>query len=200
MQTLTEQHRTNFRGLVFDLDGTLVNSALDFPAIRRELGFPERVGLLEHIATLTDEDAVRHAHSVINRHEQEGADRAQWMPGAQLLLEALSDAGIPTAILTRNSRIATRRTCEVLDIPIARILTRDDCAPKPEPDGLLRIARHFGLPPSRMIYVGDFVDDLTAARRAGMAGCLYRNRRNGGYASQARFVIDHFRELRVLLG
>ncbi|MDX1801907.1 MAG: HAD family hydrolase [Marinobacter sp.] len=200
MQTLTEQHRANFRGLAFDLDGTLVNSGLDFPAIRRELGFPERVGLLEHIATLTDADAISHAHAVIDRHEMEGAARAEWMPGARALLEALSEAGIPTAILTRNSRAATRRTCEALDIPIARILTRDDCAPKPEPDGLLRIARHFGLPPSRMIYVGDFVDDLTAARRAGMAGCLYRNRRNGGYASQARFVIDHFRELRVLLG
>lgn len=199
MQTLTEQHRGHFRGLAFDLDGTLVNSGLDFPAIRLELGFPEHVGLLEHIATLTDTKAARHARAVIDRHEMEGAARAQWMPGARLLLEALNTAGIPTAILTRNSRGAARKTCEALDIPIARILTRDDCAPKPEPDGLLRIARHFGLPPSRMMYVGDFVDDLTAARRAGMAGCLYRNHHNGGYASQARFVIDHFSELQVLL-
>lgn len=198
MRRLTEQDRSQVRGIAFDLDGTLVDSALDFVAIRKELGFPGGVGLLEHIETLNDTDAVAHAHAVIGRHEMAGAMRASWMPGARLLLEALNDAGIPTAILTRNSRAATRKTCEALDIPISRIVTREDCAPKPDPEGLLRIARHFGLMPARMMYVGDFIDDLTAARRAGMAGCLYRNRKNSAFVSEANYVIDHFRELAVL--
>lgn len=199
MRTPNEQDRARIRGIAFDLDGTLVDSALDFAAIRRELGFPEGVGLLEHIETLTDPRAVARAHAVINDHEMRGAARASWMPGARSLLEALNEAGMPTAILTRNSRAATRRTCEALDIPISRVLTREDCAPKPNPEGLLRIARHFGLAPERMMYVGDFIDDLTAARRAGMAGCLYRNHRNRAFVADASYVIDHFKQLGVLL-
>lgn len=199
MQKLTELHARDFRGVAFDLDGTLVNSALDFPAIRRELAFPDGVGLLEHIATLADTALVEHAHAVIHRHEMTGAEQATWMPGAESLLEALNDAGIPIAILTRNSRAAVRVTCSALDIPVGRILTREDCAPKPSPEGLLMIAKHFGLQPSRMMYVGDFIDDLTTARRAGMAACLYRTQKNHRFASEARFVIDHFKELRVLL-
>ena len=199
MQKLTEALARNFRGVAFDLDGTLVNSGLDFRAIRRDLGFPENVGVLEHMATLTDKQQLTEAEEVLHRHEMEGARRATWMPGAESLLEALNDAGIPMAILTRNSRAAVRATCKILDIPVGRILTREDCAPKPNPEGLLRIARHFDLPVERMLYVGDFIDDMTAARRAGMAGCLYRTERNRRLAPEARFVIDHFKELRVLL-
>lgn len=199
MQKLTEALARTFRGVAFDLDGTLVNSGLDFTAIRRDLGFPATVGVLEHMATLTDEHQRAKAHEVLHRHEMAGANRATWMPGAESLLEALNDAGVPMAILTRNSRAAVRATCKTLDIPVGRILTREDCAPKPSPEGLLRIARHFDLPVERMLYVGDFIDDLTAARRAGMAGCLYRTERNRRLAPEARFVIDHFKELRVLL-
>ncbi|WP_166269020.1 HAD family hydrolase [Marinobacter caseinilyticus] len=199
MQKLTVSHARNFRGVAFDLDGTLVNSALDFRAIRRELAFPDGVGLLEHIATLSDPGLVEQAHGVIHRHEMAGAERATWMPGAESLLGALNEAGVPVAILTRNSRAAVRATCAVLEIPVGRILTREDCAPKPSPEGLINIAKHFGLRPAQMIYVGDFIDDLTSARRAGMAACLYRNGKNRSFASEARFVIDHFKELRVLL-
>lgn len=199
MQKLTEALARSFRGVAFDLDGTLVNSGLDFRTIRRDLGFPEGVGVLEHIATLADEEQRAKAHQVLHRHEIAGAERATWMPGAESLLGALNAAGVPMAILTRNSRAAVCATCKTLDIPVGRILTREDCAPKPSPEGLLRIARHFDLPVERMLYVGDFIDDLTAARRAGMAGCLYRTERNRQLAPQARFVIDHFKELRVLL-
>ena len=194
-----QQDRAYIHGIAFDLDGTLVDSALDFAAIRAELGFPEGVGLLEQVAALASADEVGHARAVINRHEMTGAGRATWMPGARAALEALNEAGIPTAILTRNSRAATRQTCEALSIPISQVLTREDCVPKPDPEGLILIAQHFGLHPSRMMYVGDFIDDLTTAHRAGMYACLYRNRKNGAFASEADFVIDHFRELAVLI-
>ena len=37
---------------IFDMDGTLVDSALDFDAMRQELGFPKDAPILEHIETL----------------------------------------------------------------------------------------------------------------------------------------------------
>lgn len=190
--------RAPFDAVAFDLDGTLVDSGLDFARIRAALGFPAGIGLLEHIATLEDPEAVARAHAVIHRFEMEGARTATWMPGAQALLAHLRDRDIPVAILTRNSREAVAATDAVLSLGVELILTRDDAPPKPDPSGLLRIADHLAVPAGRMTYVGDFVDDLTAARAAGMAAGLYRNHRNGHYTDQADYVIEHFDDLRRL--
>lgn len=185
-----------FDAIAFDLDGTLVDSGLDFVAIREELGFPQGIGLLEHIATLTDPAAVAHAHAVIHHFEMAGAARATWMPGAQELLRYLQDLDVPVAILTRNSREAVAATDAALGLGIELILTRDDAPPKPDPGGLALIAEQLAAAPERMTYVGDYVDDLTAARRAGMMAGLYRNERNARFAGQADYVIGHFDELR----
>ncbi|WP_148861995.1 HAD family hydrolase [Marinobacter fonticola] len=187
-----------FTAVAFDLDGTLVDSGLDFAAIRETLGFPHGVGLLEHIATLDDAAEVARAHAVIHRFEMAGAERATWMPGAQALLAHLRDLGVPVAILTRNSREAVAATDASITLGVDLILTRDDAPPKPDPAGLALIAAHLGAPPERMTYIGDFVDDLTAARRAGMSAGLYRNHRNNHFAEQADYVIGHFDELREL--
>ncbi|ENO16645.2 HAD family hydrolase [Marinobacter nanhaiticus D15-8W] len=187
-----------FGAIAFDLDGTLVDSGLDFFAIREELGFPQGIGLLEHIATLSDPAAVAHAHAVIHRFEMAGARRATWMPGAQELLLHLKAFDVPVAILTRNSREAVAATDAALGLGIELILTRDDAPPKPDPGGLALIAEQLGTAPDRMTYVGDYVDDLTAARRAGMAAGLYRNERNARFVGQADYVIRHFNELQQL--
>lgn len=186
---------TAIHAVAFDLDGTLVHSTLDFQGIREELGFPPGQGLLEHIATLADAAAAAEAHAVIQRHELAAAAEAYWMPGAAELLHALQDAGLPTAILTRNTRAAVDVMMQALDIPVPLILTREDCLPKPDPDGLLHIGRHYGVQPERMVYVGDFIYDLQTARAAGSVACLYRNAGNAHFAEHAHWVVDHLGEL-----
>lgn len=185
-----------FEAIAFDLDGTLVDSGLDFVAIRKALGFPQGIGLLEHIATLSDASAIAHAHAVIHDFEMAGAKRATWMPGAQALLHHLKDRGIPVAILTRNSREAVLATDAALDLGVEMILTRQDAPPKPDPAGLVTIAEQLQVPTERMTYIGDYVDDLTAARGAGMSAGLYSNHRNSGFVALADYVVGHFDELR----
>nr|WP_298411248.1 HAD family hydrolase [uncultured Halomonas sp.] len=189
---------SNITVVAFDLDGTLIDSRLDFPAIRRELGFPEDVGLLEHIATLEDDAEVRQAHQVIHRHEMAGALAATWMPGARELLDTLHDVGLYTAILTRNTRQAVELAKRNLQIPIDLTLTREDCAPKPSPDGLKKIADHFSASAPQLIYVGDFLFDLQTARAAGALSCLYRYGDNHRFTRDADLVVDHLDELAAL--
>jgi HAD superfamily hydrolase (TIGR01509 family) len=183
------------RGVAFDLDGTLVDSRLDFAAIRREIGCRAGTGLLEHVAGLADPEAAARAQAVIERHEMAGAEAASWLPGAENLLRTLSSLRTPVAILTRNCRPATERTLSKLGIRVDLVLTREDCRPKPDPDGLLKIAAAFELPPSAMIYVGDFRFDIEAAERAGMHACCYRNFRTLAYAERAGWIVDHFDEM-----
>lgn len=198
MALSTDRLPVSFAAVAFDLDGTLVDSGLDFVAIREELGFPQGIGLLEHIATLSDASAVAHAHAVIHRFEMAGAERATWMPGAQALLLRLKAQGIPVAILTRNSRQAVAATDAALSLGVELIITREDAPPKPDPAGLRAIATQLQVAAERMTYIGDYVDDLTAARRAGMSAGLYRNHRNSRFVDQADYVFGHFDELRRL--
>lgn len=197
MTTPTSQR---FAAVLFDLDGTLADTRLDFTAIRAEVGVPEGLGVLEYLDRLEDAARAEQGRQRLHEFEMRGADAAEWIDGAESLLQRLARARVPTGILTRNSRAAVARTGEILDLAVDCILTREDCAPKPDPEGLLMLSRRLGVAPEACVYVGDFVYDLQAARNAGMAACLLRTPGNQRFADQADLVIDHLDELLALAG
>lgn len=183
------------KGIIFDLDGTLVDTRLDFTLLCQRLGWPVGTPILEHLATLTDPAEYAVATQIIEQFELEGAEQASWMPGAAELLRQLQQQKIPTAILTRNIKSATELCMKKLQFSVDIVLTREDCAPKPDPEGLLKIANHWQRDCRELLFIGDYVFDLQTAARAGMPSCLYRTAENGHFAAQADFVIDHFIEL-----
>jgi HAD superfamily hydrolase (TIGR01509 family) len=166
-------NRAGLRAVIFDLDGTLVDSQLDFAAMRQQLGAPEEVGLLEYIADLSSQGDRDQAMAIIHRHEIAGAQAAHWMPGAEQTVHALRQQQIPIAIVTRNSRQAAQLTMERLGMPAMPLKAREDAAPKPDPEALLALASDWLIPPEHCAYVGDFRYDIEAAQRAGMLPVLY---------------------------
>nr|WP_221197176.1 HAD family hydrolase [Simiduia aestuariiviva] len=184
------------RGIIFDLDGTLVDSRLDFAAMRRELGLQNGEGLLEHLASLTDPAARQQAEAVIERHELAGAHAATWIEGAEHALHQLRSAQVPMAIVTRNMRSATDHMVKKLGIPIEHIITREDCQQvKPHPEGLLAVASYWQIAPRALAYLGDFKFDLEAARHAGMHAWLWRNDSNSEFEHLADAVFHRFEEI-----
>ena len=198
--TTCTMHKISTRhlGIIFDLDGTLVDSALDFNLLCQKLGWPPGTPILEHLVQISDPQQRLQAEHIIEQFELEGAAKARWMPGAESLLHLLQQQGVQTAILTRNIKSATQLCIEKLSIPISLVLTREDCAPKPDPAGLWQIAKNWQLDCQQLLFVGDYLFDLQTARRAGMPSCLYRCTDNGHFAAQADFVIDHFVELQQI--
>ena len=77
-----------FTGVIFDLDGTLVESSLDFPFLRQSLNCPDDMDLLTHVAGL-DVQAKAHANAFIEQHELDDARHAKWLPGALELVTTI---------------------------------------------------------------------------------------------------------------
>lgn len=185
----------HINAIAFDLDGTLVDSKLDFAAICDDIGWPRGTPLLEKLAILGQTAEAERASNIIRQHELAGARAASWMPGAEACLQHLHKHKYPLAILTRNMREATTLMLERLQIPISLVLTREDCAAKPDPEGLLLIAKQLAVPCQQMLYVGDYIFDLQVAANAGAASCLYLNQTNQVFIKEADYAISHFAEL-----
>lgn len=190
---------SHIRGVVFDLDDTLVASGLDFVAIRKAVGGPVEMGIIEYIDTL--QGATREqAEQTLRQAEWQGAQQATWMPYAQTLVEDIAQRGLPQAILTRNARDISQSMMSRLAIPIETLIAREDCQPKPNPEGLLNIAALWQMSPASMVYIGDHIYDIEAALAAGMTACLFiPEHKQGRHASDygAHWVVD---DLRTLLG
>jgi HAD superfamily hydrolase (TIGR01509 family) len=155
---------------VFDLDGTLTVAVHDFAAIRRELEIPEGSDILGYLGGLPPHQAQR-LHDRLQEIELELAGLTRAAEGSQTLLQHLRDSGAQRGILTRNTRENTLRTLSLIGldkffIP-EHILGRDEAEPKPDPDGIFRLACIWGIDPAATVMVGDYHYDLQAGRSAG---------------------------------
>jgi phosphoglycolate phosphatase-like HAD superfamily hydrolase len=136
------------RNWVFDMDGTLTVAVHDFAAIRVALDIPAEHDILTHLARCRPEAAAKHAWLL--EHERDLA-RPHGGHRAVELVRELAGRGCRLGILTRNAR---ELACDAGGhrpgglLPGGHILGRDEAAPKPSPDGLLKIASAWGVTPS----------------------------------------------------
>ncbi|MFY0700977.1 MAG: HAD family hydrolase [Bermanella sp.] len=190
---MTSPSNTQIHGIIFDLDGTLVGSELDFPLLRQLVGCPNNMDILEHVAALPHGQQ-QQAEALIEQHELDDAQSAHWLPGAKTLVETISALGLPVAIVTRNSPRAAEIKRENNHIPIEIMLTRADAPAKPDPTALLQIAATWQLDPNAIAYVGDYKYDLQAAHNAGMQAYLYAPQDKPDYAHLAHVIYQHHDE------
>ena len=196
----TEDLSPKKKGLVFDFDGTLANSlTAPFGAfhyalkqvsasvksdddIRRYFGtgadkiFAELLIHSEHSTEKAKEKATQKAIEAFQHylHYQEiNASFCTWHFGIESLLDKISKAKTPTAIVTgRHSEDLKRvsKTLKLNDYFEFQICDDHLKFSKPNPDGINLAALKLGLKPSQIMYVGDSLVDLMAARAAGAVG------------------------------
>jgi HAD superfamily hydrolase (TIGR01549 family) len=196
-----------YRAVLFDFDGTLTKpGAIDFAALRRLLGCPPKVPILEFIDALGSAEARREAHRALDEFELAAARASQPNDGAEQLVRRLAHAGIACGILSRNSLGSIREALKgfrwIREEDFSVIVTREDAGrPKPHPDGVHRAAELLGVAPGEMLVVGDYVFDIEAGRAAGASTALLTN---GSAASPmavaADFTIATLGELYGVLG
>jgi len=165
---------TDFDAVVYDLDGTLVRLAVDWPAVRRDLG---RV-LDEHGLDAAGRDvwglfdlAVDTGHrdlaeEVIGRHERDGAKWSTRLPLADEL-----PLSVPVGVCSLNCETACRSALQThgLDDHVDVLPGRDSAARyKPDPAALLAVVEAIGTDPETTLFVGDSDSDRSTAEAAGV--------------------------------
>ena len=187
----------SFGGILFDMDGVVVEQQLDFPAIKREIFGDTEGFILERMAHMTPEERAR-ADAILERHETAAALGARPMDGIVPFLTWMDARGMRRGLVTRNSRKSVEIVIERLGFPFHAIVTREDAPPKPAPDPVWLGCRQMGLPPPEVLFVGDYEFDMVAGRRAGVSTVLLRSRTMTS-SENADFVVDSLAELRGIL-
>ena len=102
--------------VLFDFDGTLtVPETLDFAAVRRAVGCPAGMGLLEFLAGIADVEERRAKEAILEAMEVEAAELTRENAGATDLVRSLHDLGVPLGIITRNTRDSIDRSALLFD-------------------------------------------------------------------------------------
>lgn len=184
----------NFKAVYFDLDGTLIDSKLNFDAMREELEFPEGAPILEEIEKLSSPQEKARCLEIVHEHEKKGAENSLLIPGVRELIDWLGFNNIASGILTRNSRFCAEYMLKKHKLHFEFVLTRDDCLPKPDPAGLLKLATIHQLSPHDCLYVGDYRFDLETAKNAGMSSALFAPTPLTEIESMADFVFSDYQD------
>lgn len=153
-------------GIIFDLDGTLADSQLDFDAMRREMELPPGMPILESLAHQPAAHAAR-CQEILHRHELAGAERATLLPGVAELFAVIERRGWRTAVATRNSREIAAATLHKLGLSVELVLTRDDGPVKPDPWAVQHACQQWGVLPAEIVVIGDYKFDIESGRAAG---------------------------------
>ncbi|TMR97430.1 HAD family hydrolase [Nonomuraea basaltis] len=174
--------------VVFDLDGTLVDTMMSVPTAYagtiRALGgpavTPEDVVAAWHLgstpvvlAHFLGRPASAEDLNSFYRHLDVAVAAVRPFPGVADMIGALSRAGHPLGVFTSATRRAT--TLMLAIAGLAELFTVVVCGdeigrPKPAPEGLELACRLLGVTATDAIYVGDADVDLECARRAGARG------------------------------
>ncbi len=187
------------RAVVFDMDGTLVESQLDYVAMKRDMELPPDEPVLESLARIEDPARLARCHEVLAVHERRGAEAAFWIDEAEELLESLLAADLRLGIVTRNSRAASELVLTRLGCPIRDVMTRDDAPHKPDPAAILKLCHQWTIPPEECVMVGDYLFDILAGRGAGCGTVLYAPRERPDYAHEADHVVPRLGDINRLV-
>ncbi len=181
------------RAVLFDLDGTLVETHIDFPAMTRAMeelaaahGVPKSVtdgkdilGLVEAAAADAqsrggDGTALRRtAFAQLQDREIAGCSQPRLLPGTHALMTALIERDVKVGVVTRNCRTVSVGLLARFALPHHLLLTRDDVKlTKPNPEHLWDALRLLGEEPADAAMVGDHFMDIEAGVKAGCAATL----------------------------
>ena len=189
----------SIEAVIFDLDGTLLHTELDFDLIRQQIRISSGP-ILEALEHMPQADRHR-AMQILDEHESKAAGEARLNVHVPAVFEALAQRGIKTALLTRNSRASVKTAMDRHHLKFDFVCSREDLSGivKPSPEPVLAICAALQVRPADTLMVGDYLFDLQSANAAGSCSVLLCNDRNAEFIPLAWRTIDQLNQLLDLL-
>lgn len=210
--------------VVFDLDGTLLNTLNDLHAsvnfalgthhlplrtldeVREFVGNGIRRLIARAVPNDTPESMTESVFGTFREHyAQHSMDTTQPYAGVVELLSELKQQGIATAILSNKAHDAVQVLHDnffpdTIDFAQGESVS---CPRKPSPEGLLALMQRFACSPEQVLYVGDSDVDVVTAQHAGVRSVAvtwgFRSRELLE-AHHPDYIIAHPSEMKAVLG
>lgn len=180
----------DIKAFLFDLDGTLLDTALDFIAIiqhmRQQQGMPPiEPTIIRQLASsgaramvsaglelaADSPELEQHTTEFLQHYQQDYARLTRPFAGVQQLLDLLHQQQIPWGVATNKPQHFAAPILEQLGLRqhMACLICPEQVAQaKPAPDMLLLACQQLGIAPQQAIYLGDDQRDIQAAQQAQM--------------------------------
>lgn len=182
------------RLIIFDLDGTLLNTVADLAASTNHalasLGYPTHATAAYHLmignginklferalpqAAQTEENILRVRHLFIPHYDKHNTDASTPYPGISNLLNGLQASGKMLAVASNKYQAATEKLAAHYfpSIKFVAVLgQREGVTPKPDPTIVTEILGIAQVKKEEVLYVGDSGVDMQTAIHAGVAAC-----------------------------
>ena len=205
--------------VIFDLDGTLVNSIKDItdslnyatgpfnlaPKTVEEVAALVGEGITRVIERVIGEERLQHRDEVVKRflefYSEHIVDNTFPYPGVKETLEGLN--GYKKAVISNKREAFSIKVLEALNLYrfFGLVIGSDSTSEKkPSPVPVLHALSHFGLSQKDAVMVGDSDLDIAAGKAAGVKtiGVTY-GYRDRKYLKDADFIIENIKELPKLI-
>ncbi|UMO42786.1 HAD-IA family hydrolase [Acinetobacter baumannii] len=216
------------KAVLFDLDGTLIDTAADFiriiqqmcrdarrPVVEADLirtqvseGARAMVKLVYPELDVTNPIFLAHRQNFLDLYSNNIVVDTDLFEGMYPLLEALEAQQIPWGIVTNKPRGLSESLLEKLNLTercAVLVCPEDVSKTKPDPEPMYLAAKQLNIPANEIIYVGDHPRDIDAGRNADMYtilaayGYLPIEHRDDLNAWQADSIVNTVTELHELL-
>lgn len=221
----SHSNATTYKGVLFDLDGTLIDTAEDFILCLNDLRQENQLPPLpaNAIRKVVSDGAramitlgfdIIESHPEFENKKQQFlslylkhiARKSQLFDGLNDTLDWCKNNHIPWGIVTNKPRIYSEALLKALklDQRINTLVCPDDVTnTKPDPEPLYKACNDIQLNPEQCIYVGDHARDIEAGKRANMptiaAGYGYVHTPEEAKSWQANWCVETSHELHTLL-
>jgi HAD superfamily hydrolase (TIGR01549 family) len=219
----------HLKAVIFDLDGTLINSVIPFKEMKRMIiKRLEAIGVTHGL--LNDEmlnfdiaqnalqdmqnkgftqqriqQAFDEVSEIMNDFELKSIGKATLIRGVPETLKALKTRKIKLGVMTRSCREYAEKLLAKFGLRnfFDAVVARDDVTnPKPDPEHAFYMLRLLGVSPQEALYVGDHWSDAECARRAGLKFVLVGQEKKESVERVRKLgfeVIDEINEIADLL-
>ena len=166
----------NFDGVIFDLDGTLIDLDVDWNSVRTQIHdlFPPSIDPFSLRRDRNDHTPIYELASqhgiyedlleLLASHELDGTKSAVPLP----LLDIIPNLDCPVGLCTKNSRIASQEIAEKFNVNFDSLITRESTfEDKPHPLPLQKCMEDLSLSPGNTLFIGNEKTDAETAHWAG---------------------------------